>query len=75
MTDGPLFARRDLPADAYPIVFVGYLVSNGREVWRETIEGPGVLRVPPLAVEHGEPVGIRVEFADGQVSVGAMLEP
>jgi len=36
----------------------------GDLVWVETIERPGPLYVPPLALEHG-PVDIRIEYGDG----------
>jgi hypothetical protein len=55
----------DLPADLFPVTMIAF-DSGGREVWRETAEGPGALYVPPLAQTFGQ-VSIRVEFGDGTV--------
>lgn len=58
---------RELPASAFPVVFV-FVDRAQRVVWEATVNGPGVLRVPPLEQEHG-PVRVRVTFADGQSAV------
>lgn len=56
---------RDLPADMYPFTLTATGVDSGKVHWQETVEGPGVLYVPPLAKMHGEAVTIRMECADG----------
>lgn len=60
-------AFADVPADAFPltIVFVG--VDSGREVARIVVDGPGAVHIPPLRREHGEPIGVRIEYANGLV--------
>ena len=54
----------DLPPEMYPFTVTATGVDSGKVHWRETVEGPCVLHVPPLAEMHGEAIAIRVD-ADG----------
>lgn len=65
---GKPVAFADLPASAYPLEMV-WFVASGREVYRLTVEGPAAIEVPPLARMIGQPVGLRIEYADGRVEV------
>jgi hypothetical protein len=52
-------------AEAYPFV-VEYLNAVGEVVETQTVEGPGVLKVPGLSVAHG-PIGVRITWGDPAV--------
>jgi hypothetical protein len=56
---------RALPATAFPFTVCAYL-ADGTIVWEETVTGPGALKIPALAQRHGEPVHIKVTYADGE---------
>lgn len=55
----------ELPAAAFPLVVKAYGVNSGRELWRLDVAGPGVIEIPALARQHGEPVRVVVHYADG----------
>lgn len=62
-----------LPPELYPFTMRAFGERTGRELWSRVVEAPDGLyaaRVPPLARMHGEPVRIRIEFADGSVEDG-----
>lgn len=68
MTDAKRFAVHDLPADHFPVLMRGYLVSTGRLVWLERVEtAPVLVTIPALARQHGGPVRIEIEFATGEI--------
>jgi hypothetical protein len=54
---------RELPASAFPFTVCAYL-ADGTIVWEETVTGPGALAVPALAERHGQPVHIKITYAD-----------
>lgn len=56
-------AFADLPASAYPVT-LQYLNRHHIVIREETIEGPGVMEVPPLSGFYG-PIGIKMSFANG----------
>lgn len=67
MTVGAQTAFYDFPAEMYPITVVALRASDGREVWRATVDEPGALVVPALAKTFGR-VQIRIEWGDGTVT-------
>ena len=58
-------AFHDLPAQAFPMDVEFYRADTGEVVCHFTIDGPGVLEVPPLARELGTRVNVRVRSGDG----------
>jgi len=63
-------AFADVPADAFPIVLIFVGVESGREVHRIVVEGPGSVHIPALRRDAGEPIGVRIEYANGLVDTG-----
>lgn len=62
MPDSTIF--RDLPADSFPFTVTATGAESGKVHWQVTVEGPGVLQVPPLAKMHREAINIRVSYPD-----------
>lgn len=60
-------AFRDIPASSYPFTVEFFKVSDRTVVHSFIVAGPGAFRVPALAKEIGEPVGVRTTYADGTV--------
>jgi hypothetical protein len=60
-------AFHDLPSAAFPLTMSAYRTDNGEQVWREVVDRPGSVRIPPLAAEHGVLVRVRIELANGEV--------
>jgi len=56
----------EMKSCAFPIVIEFFSKAAGDMVWATTIEGGGVLSIPPLVCTHG-PVRVRVTYADGAV--------
>lgn len=55
----------------YPMTVEFIAELTGNVVHTIQVTGPGVMKVPPLAGEHG-PIGVRVTYGDGTVEqVGA----
>ena len=61
--DNPIY---NFPERAFPMV-IEYLNRHRVVVKREEVSGPGVLVVEGMAEVYG-PMGVRMIFADGQVS-------
>lgn len=57
----------DLPASAFPFTVEFIAERTGEVVHSVTVDGPGALRIPGLAAEHG-PIRVRVTYATGQVT-------
>lgn len=60
--DAPIMAH-DLPKNAFPVE-VEFFTKDGTVVKKERITGSGVFSVEPLAIQIGEPVGVRMKFAN-----------
>lgn len=67
MTDEKPSKFVDLPRDSFPFVAEFYRSDNGEVVHTVTVEGPGVMDVPPLGKIHGVEIKIRVHFPDGEI--------
>jgi hypothetical protein len=57
------FAFRDLPADYFPLT-MEFITESGQVVHRMDVPGPGAIRIPGLAAEHG-PIIAHLSFANG----------
>ncbi len=63
-------ASFDLPASDYPFRIEFRPVGAGADtepVHVITVDGPGVLQVPPLRTALGSPVWVRLVFASGRI--------
>ena len=60
-------AFRELPANAFPFTVEFFKVSDGDVIHTIVVNGPGMMQIPAIAKEIGEPVGTRTIFPDGQV--------
>ena len=68
MTDQLGVAFHELCESDYPLLLEFEAVETGQVVERITITGPGVVRIPPLASEHG-PVRLVMTTSDGAVII------
>ena len=62
MNDGPV-AFHDLPRSRFPFT-IEFLTLAGDIVHTITVTGPGAVRIPGLAAQHG-PISVRITWPDG----------
>lgn len=63
-------AFHNLPAKDFPFTITAHRTSDGAEVWRRIVLGPGRIHIPAIATMVGEKVTMRFHFPDGKVLEG-----
>lgn len=61
-------AAFDLPRESYPFCIEFFSVRDAEAstvLHRIDVTGPGGIQIPPLAVEHGVPIWVRMTYPDG----------
>lgn len=65
--EAPVAVFHDFRPEDLPVTIELFRVDNDEKVWEATIDGPGVLDIPPVARQQGCPVWVRTTMGDGTV--------
>lgn len=60
------FTTTDLPAKDFPFT-IEFVNAAGETVWKQRVEGPGVLEIPGQGTLH-EKVNVRITWPQGDVT-------
>jgi len=61
-------ARHNFPPELFPITVEALHPDTRAVVWTATLHRAGALEIPPLKMQLGHPVAIRMTFGDGSVN-------